>query len=194
MSHVPAACEISTRWPFTAMLPSRVAVVRFGAAENGKLPAPCPLLLDMSVSHGTSAVAVHWHSLAVSTVIAPVPPPDPIVVAEAWTVTAHRPLVGATIDVEDDAPQAASSGSSRHDSDGPQMRIGVALKQSRFHERPATRRRGSIRRPGLSGASAERNAIVIPVATAKLSSGGASFRMAVHVWFRRRGRGVVASR
>ena|SRR5438093_595413 len=59
MSHVPASCEISTRWPFTAMPPTRVAVVRFGAAENGKLPAPCPLLLDMSVSHGTSTVAVH---------------------------------------------------------------------------------------------------------------------------------------
>jgi hypothetical protein len=78
-------------------------------------------------------VAVHWHSLAVSTVIAPVPPPDPIVATEVCTDTAHRPLVGATIDVEDDAPQAASSGSSMHDSNVPQVRIGFEEKQSRFH-------------------------------------------------------------
>lgn len=123
MSHVPASCAISTRWPFTAIPPTRVAVVRFGAAENDKLPAPCPLVLDISVSHGTSAVAVHWHSRAVSTAIAPVPPPDPIVAAEAWTDTAQRAFVGA-IEVEDDAPQAATSGSSRHDSKGPQVRIG----------------------------------------------------------------------
>jgi hypothetical protein len=49
-----------------------------------------------------------------------------MVAAGAWTVTAHRPPVGATMEVEDDAPQAASSGSSSHDSHIPQVRIGVA--------------------------------------------------------------------
>jgi hypothetical protein len=132
ISQVLASCAISARWPFTAMAPARVAVVRFGAAENGIVPEPCPLVLDMSVSHGTSAVAVHWHSRAVSTVIAPVPPPDAIVAAEAWTDTAHRALEGAVIEVEEDAPQAARSGRSRHDSRGPQVRIGFAKKQCQF--------------------------------------------------------------
>ena len=83
----------------------------------------------MNVSQVTSAVADHWHSLAVSTVIDPVPPADPIVDSDACTATAQRLLAGATTDVEDDAPHAARSGSSRHDAMGPQVRIGFVTRK-----------------------------------------------------------------
>ncbi len=62
------------------------------------------------MSHDTSAVAVHWHSRAVSTVTEPLPPADPIVVAVAPTVTAHRagPPEGL-VTVAAEPPQAAGS-------------------------------------------------------------------------------------
>lgn len=78
----------------------------------------------MMVNHVASALADHWHSRAVSTVIVPVPPAEPIADGGALTATAHRSVVGPTTLVEEEDPlQAAINGSREHSSKRRQVRI-----------------------------------------------------------------------
>lgn len=78
----------------------------------------------MMVNHVASALADHWHSRAVSTVIVPVPPAEPIADGGALTATAHRSVVGPTTLVEEEDPlHAAINDSREHSSKRRQVRI-----------------------------------------------------------------------
>ena len=82
----------------------RDVLVLLAAATYEIVFGPWPDVPEGRLSQAASAVAVHWHSRAVSTVTDPLPPVGAIVVVVAATVTAHRSAApdGLTTVVDED--------------------------------------------------------------------------------------------
>jgi hypothetical protein len=80
----------------------------FALALNATVPGPCPDAPAVIFSHAPSALAVHWHSRSVLTVMEPAPPPAGRVEGFAEVVTAHFAVVEGAVDVVAVDPQPAA--------------------------------------------------------------------------------------
>ena len=78
-----------------------------GCTENGRSAGPCPVAGAPNVSQSDSALAVHWHSLSVATLIVPDPPDDATLDVLTFKVTPHRDVERAVgvRSVVDEEPQ-----------------------------------------------------------------------------------------